>query len=193
MSATMRVEDFTANRKLFLLPPTVIEVSGSLQLFLLPLLVFLFIPLLPSLLPPSLLPPSLLPSLSPSSFPLPTPCLSPSPLHTSSFPLAHPQVESRQYPVTVHFNKRTPDDYVAEAYFKVCKIHRTLKGGHILVFVTGQQEVHALCGKLVRTFPASAEGGKVAFEDKMEEELEACKRRRRRKEGVSLGDIKLDE
>ena len=62
------------------------------------------------------------------------------------------------------------------------------------MFVTGQQEVHTLCGKLGRTFPMSAErGGKVAFEDKMEEELETCKRRGRRKGGVSSEDIKLDE
>ena len=64
------------------------------------------------------------------------------------------QVDSRQYPVTVHFNKRTPVDYLAEAYRKVCKIHRTLKAGNILVFVTGQLEVHLLCRKLRRTFPS---------------------------------------
>lgn len=30
------------------------------------------------------------------------------------------QVESRQFPVTIHFNKRTPlDDYLADAYRKV--------------------------------------------------------------------------
>ena len=46
-------------------------------------------------------------------------------------------VESRQFPVTVHFNKRTPDDYLHEAFRKVCKIHRTLPSGGILVFVTG--------------------------------------------------------
>ena len=62
-------------------------------------------------------------------------------------------VESRQFPVTVHFNKRTPEDYLGEAYRKVCKIHRTLPLGGILVFVTGQGEVHGLCRKLRKTFP----------------------------------------
>lgn len=65
------------------------------------------------------------------------------------------KVDSRQYPVTVHFNRRTPQCYVTEAYNKICKIHRTLKSGGILVFVTGQNEVHALCRKLRKTFPAT--------------------------------------
>lgn len=87
MSATLRVEDFTGNARLFPTPPPVVT------------------------------------------------------------------VESRQFPVTVHFNKRTPDDYLYEAYRKVCKIHRTLPPGGILIFVTGQAEVHGLCKKLRRTFP----------------------------------------
>lgn len=64
------------------------------------------------------------------------------------------QVEARQFPVSVHFNKRTAfEDYVDEAYRKVCKIHRQLPDGGILVFLTGQQEVNALCRKLRQTFP----------------------------------------
>ena len=56
--------------------------------------------------------------------------------------------------MTVHFNKRTAfDDYVDEAYRKVCKIHRQLPDGGILVFLTGQQEVNAMCRKLRQTFP----------------------------------------
>ena len=63
------------------------------------------------------------------------------------------RVESRQFPVVVHFNKRTPDDYLAEAYKKICQIHRRLPEGGILVFVTGQQEVNVLCHKLRQMFP----------------------------------------
>jgi len=63
-------------------------------------------------------------------------------------------VESRQYPVTVHFNRRTPDDYVDAAFRKTCKIHRSLQPGGILVFVTGQKEVHTLCRRLSKRFPA---------------------------------------
>lgn len=63
-------------------------------------------------------------------------------------------MESRQYSVTVHFNKQTPEDYLQQAYLKVCKIHRNYpKGGGILVFLTGQQEVKSLCNKLKTTFP----------------------------------------
>lgn len=90
MSATLRVEDFTQNQRLFAQPPPVIK------------------------------------------------------------------VESRQFPVTVHFNKRTPcEDYSGECFRKVCKIHRMLPAGGILVFLTGQAEVHALCRRLRRAFPAS--------------------------------------
>ncbi|XP_060049254.1 probable ATP-dependent RNA helicase DHX37 isoform X2 [Erinaceus europaeus] len=88
MSATLRVEDFTQNQRLFAKPPPVIK------------------------------------------------------------------VESRQFPVTVHFNKRTPlDDYSGECFRKVCKIHRMLPAGGILVFLTGQAEVHAMCRRLRKAFP----------------------------------------
>ncbi|KAK3084248.1 hypothetical protein FSP39_010668 [Pinctada imbricata] len=70
-------------------------------------------------------------------------------------------VDSRQFPVTIHFNKRTPlDNYLNEAYKKVCKIHRMLPEGGILVFVTGQQEVHTLCKKLKQTFPVQSQSEK---------------------------------
>jgi len=42
----------------------------------------------------------------------------------SLFPKIKPKVisvEARQYPVTVHFSRRTPDDYMKAAYGKVCK------------------------------------------------------------------------
>ncbi|XP_010366724.2 probable ATP-dependent RNA helicase DHX37 [Rhinopithecus roxellana] len=90
MSATLRVEDFTQNPRLFAKPPPVIK------------------------------------------------------------------VESRQFPVTVHFNKRTPlEDYSGECFRKICKIHRMLPAGGILVFLTGQAEVHVLCRRLRKAFPPS--------------------------------------
>ncbi|CAF0896634.1 unnamed protein product [Brachionus calyciflorus] len=63
------------------------------------------------------------------------------------------KVDARQFPVSVHFNKHTYQDYLAEAYRKICKIHRRLPDGGILVFLTGQQEVNVLCNKLKKTFP----------------------------------------
>ena len=43
-------------------------------------------------------------------------------------------VDARQHPVTVHFNRRTPTDYVDEAFRKVLKIHTKLPAGGRLLF-----------------------------------------------------------
>ncbi|CAI5742093.1 unnamed protein product [Hyaloperonospora brassicae] len=97
MSATLRVEDFTQNHRLFPTPPPVLR------------------------------------------------------------------VDARQYPVTVHFNKRTElDNYVDEAYKKVLKIHRKLPEGGVLVFLTGQREILQLCRKLNRAYSIAARNKKAA-------------------------------
>lgn len=63
-------------------------------------------------------------------------------------------VDARQFPVTVHFNRRTVlGDYIGEAFKKVCKIHQRLPQGGVLVFLTGQQEIEVLCRKLRAAFP----------------------------------------
>jgi ATP-dependent RNA helicase DHX37/DHR1 len=64
-------------------------------------------------------------------------------------------VETRQFPVTDHFSKTTPDDYVREALMKVIKIHTRLPEGGILLFLTGQQEVNYVVRKLKKLFPYS--------------------------------------
>ncbi|XP_045539350.1 probable ATP-dependent RNA helicase kurz [Papilio machaon] len=87
MSATLRVEDFTENKRLFKEPPPLIK------------------------------------------------------------------IDSRQFPVTIHFNKHTYNDYLKEAYKKAVKIHTRLPEGGILIFVTGQQEVRYLVRKLKASFP----------------------------------------
>lgn len=59
------------------------------------------------------------------------------------------EVPTRQFPVTIHFSKRTEIvDYIGQAYKKVMSIHKRLPQGGILVFVTGQREVEYLCSKL---------------------------------------------
>ena len=70
------------------------------------------------------------------------------------------EISARQHPVTTHFNRRTPNDYVTEAYKKVVKIHARLPPGGVLVFMTGQGEISALCRKLERRF------GKKAIEER---------------------------
>ncbi|XP_046386112.1 probable ATP-dependent RNA helicase kurz [Ischnura elegans] len=63
------------------------------------------------------------------------------------------KVESRQYPVSIHFNRRTAQNYVREAFLKTCKIHSQLPEGGILVFLTGQQEVNTVVRRLRKVFP----------------------------------------
>ncbi|EFC50419.1 predicted protein [Naegleria gruberi] len=58
-------------------------------------------------------------------------------------------VQSRQYPVVVHFNKRTIfNDYMEAAFKKVVKIHESLPNGGILIFLTGRKEIEFLVEKL---------------------------------------------
>ncbi|XP_068939394.1 probable ATP-dependent RNA helicase DHX37 [Petaurus breviceps papuanus] len=128
MSATLRVEDFTQNSRLFSAPPPVVK------------------------------------------------------------------VDSRQFPVTVHFNKRTPlHDYSGECFRKVCKIHRMLPPGGILVFLTGQAEVHSLCRRLRRAFPCHR-GSTRETEEKEDsvEEMRKFKKSRGKKAPVALPKIDLD-
>ena len=121
MSATLRVEDFTSNIKLFKLSPPVIN------------------------------------------------------------------VESRQFPVTVHFNKITNQNYLGDAFRKVCKIHNTLPDGGILVFVTGQQEVNTLVRKLRAQFPYHKDYNKqVATEEVDEVKPRRMKKSKKKKEDSNV-------
>ncbi|XP_058445760.1 probable ATP-dependent RNA helicase kurz [Malaya genurostris] len=62
-------------------------------------------------------------------------------------------IESRQFPVTVHFSKSTASDYIREAFSKAVKIHTKLPDGGILIFLTGQKEVTYVVKKLQNAFP----------------------------------------
>ena len=65
-------------------------------------------------------------------------------------------VQGRQHPVAIHFNRRTRPDYLQEAYAKVVKIHARLPPGAILVFLTGEKEILGLCRKLEKRYSAQA-------------------------------------
>ena len=65
------------------------------------------------------------------------------------------QAEGRQYPVITHFARRTQRDYLEEAFEKVCKGHRKLPPGGILVFLTGQNEITALAKRFNKTLADS--------------------------------------
>jgi ATP-dependent RNA helicase DHX37/DHR1 len=69
-------------------------------------------------------------------------------------------ISARQHSVTIHFNRRTPSDYVSEAIRKAVKIHVRLPAGGILIFLTGQNEITTACKKLESRF------GKRTLEDK---------------------------
>lgn len=62
------------------------------------------------------------------------------------------QAEGRQYPVTIHFARRTQRDYVEEAFRKVSRGHRKLPPGGMLVFLTGQNEIRLLSKQLKQAF-----------------------------------------
>ncbi|KAK8161272.1 P-loop containing nucleoside triphosphate hydrolase protein [Phyllosticta citrichinensis] len=70
------------------------------------------------------------------------------------------QAEGRQFPVTMHFSRRTKSDYVEETFRKVRRGHRKLPPGAMLVFLTGQNEITHLARKLKETFP-STQGAEV--------------------------------
>eukprot|EP00931_Biecheleriopsis_adriatica_P017434 TRINITY_DN12523_c0_g2_i3.p1 TRINITY_DN12523_c0_g2~~TRINITY_DN12523_c0_g2_i3.p1 ORF type:complete len:1318 (+),score=361.79 TRINITY_DN12523_c0_g2_i3:45-3998(+) len=82
------------------------------------------------------------------------------------FPTPPPvmRIDARTFPVTVHFERRTEEDYIKAAHRSVLKIHRQLPPGTILVFVTGRHEVHRLC-RLLRQSQALASLRGKALED----------------------------
>lgn len=62
------------------------------------------------------------------------------------------KAEGRQYPVSIHFARRTHRDYLEEVFQKICRGHKKLPSGGMLVFLTGQNEITALAKRLRDTF-----------------------------------------
>lgn len=73
-------------------------------------------------------------------------------LHEKLFsPTTRPPIveaEGRQHRVTTHFALRSRGDYVEEVIEKVRRAHRKLPRGGILVFLTGQNEIREVGGRL---------------------------------------------
>ncbi len=65
------------------------------------------------------------------------------------------KAEGRQYTVNNHFARRTQRDYVEEMYRKVCRGHRKLPKGAMLVFLTGQNEITHLAKRLKQSFSST--------------------------------------
>ncbi|KAF2097434.1 P-loop containing nucleoside triphosphate hydrolase protein [Rhizodiscina lignyota] len=68
------------------------------------------------------------------------------------------QAEGRQYPVTIHFSRKTQSDYVEEAFKKVSRGHKKLPPGGMLVFLTGQNEIVALEKRLKQSLTTANTG-----------------------------------
>lgn len=66
------------------------------------------------------------------------------------------EIDSRQHPVTIHFDKHTRTDYVTQAIRKSTKIHTRLPAGGILIFLTGQQEIVGVCKQLEKKYGTKA-------------------------------------
>ncbi|XP_044738895.1 probable ATP-dependent RNA helicase kurz [Chrysoperla carnea] len=113
------------------------------------------------------------------------------------------KIDSRQFPVTIHFNKRTNENYLLEAYKKAVKIHNQLPAGGILIFLTGQREVNWLVRKLRKTFPYRLKKSKESENDQEKEEVsdndsddDFCSRKlkkKRTKKQIKLPEINLDD
>ncbi|KAG0648388.1 DEAH box RNA helicase DHR1 [Hyphodiscus hymeniophilus] len=74
--------------------------------------------------------------------------------NSTLFPKPPPvlQAEGRQYPVTMHFARKTHHDYVEEIFGKISKGHKKLPPGGFLIFLTGQNEITHLSKKLKEAF-----------------------------------------
>lgn len=62
------------------------------------------------------------------------------------------QAEGRQYPVTIHYARKTQHDYIEEAFRKISRGHKKLPPGGFLVFLTGQNEITHLSKRLKEAF-----------------------------------------
>ncbi|ODQ61508.1 hypothetical protein WICANDRAFT_28445 [Wickerhamomyces anomalus NRRL Y-366-8] len=77
------------------------------------------------------------------------------------------KVEARQYPVSVHFNRRTKHDYLDEVFRKTCKIHQKLPPGGILIFLTGQNEITNVVKRLRKEFPLKDKKKNLVHEEEV--------------------------
>ncbi|CAG9533777.1 unnamed protein product [Cercopithifilaria johnstoni] len=96
------------------------------------------------------------------------------------FPISLPPVlsiDARQYPVSIHFEKRTPENYLTAAFHKICKIHEKKGPGTILVFLPGRLEVMVLLKWLVERYTIRQK---------------SCKRKGKRVGGEKLKQNKLE-
>ncbi|XP_034939806.1 probable ATP-dependent RNA helicase kurz isoform X2 [Chelonus insularis] len=104
------------------------------------------------------------------------------------------KVDSRQFPVTIHFNKRTSENYVLDSIKKAVKIHTRLPDGGILIFLTGQHEVNTVVQKLRKRFPyRKAQWMKVSDKSKSQDNKKEVKKNKEVKKSKEEKDDERDE
>lgn len=81
-------------------------------------------------------------------------------------------VESRQYPVSMHFSRRTSREYVKECIAKALKIHTRLPKGGILIFLTGQNEITQACKLLHEASGSRADAVDVTVRASAQDDLD---------------------
>eukprot|EP00559_Dactyliosolen_fragilissimus_P005827 CAMPEP_0184858454 /NCGR_PEP_ID=MMETSP0580-20130426/3549_1 /TAXON_ID=1118495 /ORGANISM="Dactyliosolen fragilissimus" /LENGTH=1442 /DNA_ID=CAMNT_0027354605 /DNA_START=156 /DNA_END=4481 /DNA_ORIENTATION=+ len=82
------------------------------------------------------------------------------------------RIPGRTYPVTIHHSKLTDlDDYEGKTFQKVCKIHRLLPPGGILVFMTGRHEILRMVKKLRHVLAQSQKAKSDKISDRDEKDL----------------------
>lgn len=110
-------------------------------------------------------------------------------LQNRLFPHIHPKVvkvDSRQFPVAIYSERRTPENYLEAAFKKICKIHEQYPPGDILVFLSGQREVNHLVKILTKRFPTKIKKSeKIKLDQKM--------KRRNRQQKIPDEVIDYDE
>lgn len=62
------------------------------------------------------------------------------------------QAQGRQHSVSIHFARKTHQDYLEDVFIKISKGHRKLPPGSMLVFLTGQGEITYLSKRLREAF-----------------------------------------
>lgn len=68
-------------------------------------------------------------------------------------------IEGRQFPVSIHWSRRTQRDYLEDMFRKICKGHRKLPPGAFLVFLNGENEIKALQRRLGESLPSTEPQG----------------------------------
>eukprot|EP00392_Amoebophrya_sp_AT5.2_P010868 g10935.t1 len=58
------------------------------------------------------------------------------------------RIDAKTFPVTIHFDRFTSQDYIKDAAKRSLEIHEKLPPGTILVFATGRMEVHRIVNQI---------------------------------------------